>query len=68
MRYSSINSIIKAGFEERLGRLPSGINTLIGKGYDEEGYLFSGGERRKIVIARALYKDSPFILLDEQEI
>lgn len=60
-----IDCLVKAGFEERLGRLPGGINTLIGKGYDEGGYLFSGGECQKIAIARALYKDSPFILLDE---
>lgn len=43
----------------------NGIETLIDKGYDEAGVLFSGGERQKIAIARALYKDSPFILLDE---
>ena len=60
-----VDCLVKAGFEEQLGRLPNGINTLIDKGYDEEGYLFSGGERQKIAIARALYKDSPFILLDE---
>lgn len=60
-----VDCLTKAGFEERLGRLPDGIGTLIGKGYDERGVLFSGGERQKIAIARALYKDSPFILLDE---
>lgn len=60
-----IDCLVKAGFEERLGRLPEGINTLMGKGYDEGGYLFSGGESQKIAIARALYKDSPFVLLDE---
>lgn len=57
--------LIRAGFGERLERLPQGIDTLIGKGFDESGILFSGGERQKIAIARALYKDSPFILLDE---
>ncbi len=58
-------SLTKAGFGERLDRLPKGIDTLIDKGYDDEGIIFSGGERQKIAIARALYKDSPFILLDE---
>ena len=56
---------MKAGFGERLERLPDGIGTLVGKGYDDSGVLFSGGERQKIAIARALYKNSPFILLDE---
>lgn len=57
--------LVRAGFGERLERLPDGVDTLIGKGFDERGILFSGGERQKIAIARALYKDSPFILLDE---
>lgn len=57
--------LCRAGFGERLRGLPEGINTLIGKEYDESGILFSGGEKQKIAIARALYKDSPFILLDE---
>lgn len=57
--------LVKAGFGERLERLPDGIGTLVGKGYDDSGVLFSGGERQKIAIARALYKNSPFILLDE---
>ncbi len=55
----------KAGFGERLGRLPQGIDTLIDKGFDDDGVIFSRGERQKITIARALYKDSTFILLDE---
>ncbi len=59
------DSLSKAGFGERLERLPEGIHTLMGKGFDEKGILFSGGECQKIAIARALYKDSPFILLDE---
>lgn len=60
-----VESLVKAGFGERLDRLPDGIETPVGKGYDDAGVLFSGGERQKIAIARALYKDSPFILLDE---
>lgn len=58
-------SLIKAGFGESLKRFPKGIETPIDKEYDDDGILVSGGERQKIAIARALYKDSPFILLDE---
>lgn len=59
------DSLVRAGFGERLCGLQDGIDTMIGKGCDEAGILFSGGEQQKIAIARALYKDSPFILLDE---
>lgn len=57
--------LVRAGFGERLAELPDGIDTIIGKEWDDGGILMSGGERQKIAIARALYKDSPFILLDE---
>lgn len=53
-----------AGFGERLKTLQQGIYTYVGEQYDD-GVKMSGGEKQKIAIARALYRDSPFILLDE---
>lgn len=55
----------KAGFGERLADLPEGADTYLYKGYEKSGIEISGGEAQKIALARALYKDAPFILLDE---
>lgn len=57
--------LIKAGFGQRLEELEMGIETFIGEEYDNKGIKMSGGECQKIAIARALYRNSPFILLDE---
>lgn len=55
----------KAGFSERLLELPHGLDTCLYKDYDSNGVSISGGEAQKIALARALYKDAPFIVLDE---
>ena len=55
----------KAGLGERLSTLPDGLETAIYKDFDENGVEVSGGEAQKIAIARALYKDAPFVILDE---
>lgn len=55
----------KAGFSNRLDKMPEGLNTYLYKEYDKTGVDISGGEAQKIAIARALYKDAPFLILDE---
>ena len=55
----------EAGFGERLSAMPDGIETPLYKDFDENGVEISGGEAQKIALARALYKDPPFIILDE---
>lgn len=57
--------LVKAGFGNRLKELPLGLDTPLYKKLSEEGVEVSGGEAQKIAIARALYKDAPFIILDE---
>lgn len=55
----------KAGFYDRLQKMNKGLETSIYKDLDEDGVEISGGEAQKIALARALYKNAPFIILDE---
>lgn len=55
----------KAGFDKRLESLPNDLETFLYKDFDTDGVEISGGEAQKLALARALYKDAPFIILDE---
>ena len=52
-----------AGLDQ--AQLPDGLDTFLYREFNEQGVEISGGEAQKIAIARALYKDAPFIILDE---
>lgn len=54
-----------AGFKDRLADMPKGLDTPLYKDFEEDGVEISGGEAQKIALARALYKNAPFIVLDE---
>ena len=62
---SAEECLIKAGFGDRLKTLPKGLETALYKNFEDDGVEISGGEAQKIALARALYKNSPFIILDE---
>lgn len=55
--FSEMNKIIE--------KCENGIETVVGKEFDENGIELSGGERQKMAIARMIYKNAPMILLDE---
>lgn len=55
----------QAGFAHRLSSMTKGLHTALYNNFEEEGVEISGGEAQKIALARALYKDAPFIILDE---
>lgn len=59
------NCLNRVGLGEKIANLPKGIHTNIGREYENDGVDFSGGEQQKIALARALYKDAPFMILDE---
>ena len=58
-------ALIDAGFADRLATMEKGLDTMLYRDLSEDGVDISGGEAQKIAIARALYKDAPFIILDE---
>lgn len=55
----------KAGLSRKIDSLPSGIDSRLMKGVFDDSIEMSGGETQKLMLARALYKDAPVIVLDE---
>ncbi len=55
----------QVGLGGRLDSLPKGLDTYVGREFDPQGFLPSGGEGQKIALARALFRDAPVIVLDE---
>lgn len=54
-----------AGLSDTIDKLPQGLNTHIGREVYLDGVLLSGGQMQRLMLARALYKNGPILLLDE---
>ena len=57
--------LIQAGMQEKLDSLSEGVDTQLLKVLHDNGIDLSGGEKQKLALARALYKNAPVIVLDE---
>lgn len=57
--------INKAGLTEKIQSLPKGIETHLGRRVFKDGVEFSGGQTQRLMLARALYKNAPILVLDE---
>ena len=54
-----------AGLTDMVRNLPSGLQTHLGKIIYDDGIELSGGQTQRMMLARALYKDAPILVLDE---
>ena len=64
-REKATDVIRQAGLEDKVKALPNGIDSKLMKGVFDDSIEMSGGEKQKLMLARALYKDAPIIVLDE---
>lgn len=60
-----LESVRKSGFYDKLKTLPGGLSQELTKEFSEEGTELSGGEAQKLAVARAFYKDTGLVFLDE---
>ncbi|MBI9012078.1 MAG: ABC transporter ATP-binding protein [Clostridiales bacterium] len=59
------NALKNAGLSNVIETMNNDFKVPLGKKYEEEGRDFSGGEKQKLAIARALYRNAPVVILDE---
>ena len=60
-----VQSLKDVGMYDDVRKWDKGLDTYLYKDIDENGISVSKGQEQKIAIARALYQDSPFLILDE---
>ena len=57
--------LAQAGLTEAIAKFPQGVDTHFGREVYLDGVQLSGGQTQRLMLARALYKDGPILVLDE---
>ena len=60
----AMDAIRRVDLMRLYNKMPDGLNTMLNRDFSETGMEISGGEAQKTAMARAIYKDSPFVILD----
>lgn len=64
--YRKLESAVAiAGLTEKIAKLKYGADTPLSKEFDSDAVDFSGGEMQRLLLARAVYRGSPVLILDE---
>ena len=64
-REKVLRCLEQAGLTKTIEKLPKGIDTHLGREVYLDGIVLSGGQTQRLMLARALYKDGPILVLDE---
>ncbi|MCL2273861.1 MAG: ABC transporter ATP-binding protein/permease [Defluviitaleaceae bacterium] len=60
-----IQALKTAGIYEEIAAHPEGLQAYMNRNIKASGLVLSGGQQQKLMLARALYKDAPILILDE---